>query len=211
MKTLLTLSAAVLLAGALATPAAPYCDTPNACVFPPGPCSYLGFEPATFTNGAVLNFLIFENSIDCAPLPPVGGSTNQTITSTCALRLANGGPPTFYGGNAVMTMHLFGDPGVNPREFALELLALDLSAVSLPAGVRLRESPTQASSGHASFTEGPPGQFHIDSFFDVYFELSVDSGVTWFPATGPSRTVLSPSPPLPARASTWGAVKATYR
>ena len=211
MKTLLSFSAAALLALALASPAAPYCDTTTPCIFPPGPCAYLGSEPVTFTNGAVLNYLDFENSIDCDALPPVGGSTNQLITSTIVLRLANGGPPALYGGSATLTMHLFGDPGVNPREIALELLALDFQFISLPAGTRLRESPTLPSSGHATITESPPGQYHIDSFFDVFFELSTDSGQSWFPASGPLRTVLSPAAPLPARPSTWGAVKATYR
>ena len=211
MKTLLSISAAVLFAGALASPAAPYCDTTNNCVFPPGPCAYLGFETVTFTNGAVLNYLDFENSLNCDALPPVGGSTNQLITSTCVLRLANGGPPALYSGGAVMTVHLFGDPGVNPREFGLELLALDFPFFSLPAATKLRESPTLPSSGHATITEGPPGQYHIESFFDVFFELSTDSGQSWFPASGPLRTVLSPAAPLPARPATWGAVKATYR
>ena len=210
MKTLLSSFAAVLLAGALASPAAPYCDTTNNCVFPPGPCAYLGSSVA-FSNGATLNFLNFENSLDCDPLPPVGGSTNQLITSTGVLRLTHGGPPTLHGGSAVMTVHLFGDPGVNPREFAIELLALDLSGIALPAGVRLRESPTLASTGHASVTEGQPGQYHIESFFDVFFELSTDSGQSWHPATTPMHTVLNPAPPLPARPATWGAVKATYR
>ena len=208
MRILLSFSAAALLAAALASPAASYCDTTNSCIFPPGPCAYLAFEAVTFTNGAALSSLDFENSIDCDALPPVGGSTNQLIHSACVLRLANGGPPTFHGGLSAMTMHLF---GVNPREFALELLALDLSGMSLPAGVKLRESPALASSGHASFTEGPPGQFHIDSFFDVFFELSTDDGQSWYPASGPLHTVLSPSAPLPARPATWGEVKATYR
>ena len=181
MKILLSFSAAALLTAALVSPAASYCDTTSFCIFPPGPCAYLGFESVTFANGAVLSSLDFENSLDCDVLPPVGGSTNQLIHSACVLRLANGGPATFYGGSAVMTMDLFGDPGVNPREFALEVLALDLSGVSLPAGVKLRESPTHPSSGHASFTEGPPGQFHIDSFFDVFFELSTDNGRAGIP------------------------------
>ena len=152
----------------------------------------------------VSNYLDFENSLNCDALPPVGGSTNQLITSTCVLRLASGGPPGLYSGGAVMTVHLFGDPGVNPREFGLELLALDFPFFSLPAATKLRESPTLPSSGHATITEGPPGQFHIESFFDVFFELSTDSGQSWFPASGPLRAVLSPAAPLPARPATWG-------
>ena len=202
---------AVLLAVVLASPAASSCDTPNSCVFPPGQCVYMGFDPTTFTNGAVLSYADFEYSSDCDPLPPVGGSTNQLIHANCVLRLANGGPPVLHGGPMTMTVHVFGEPGVNPRELAIELLALDLSNTSLSGATRLRESPTLASSGHATITEGPPGQFHIDSFFDVFFELSVDGGQTWLPTLSSKHIDASPSPPLPARPSTWGAVKATYR
>ena len=41
---------------------------------------------------------------------------------------------------------------------------------------RLRRSPP-----------GPPdGPYHIDSFFDVFTELSVDGGATWIPNSQPS-------------------------
>ena len=207
------LLAPLLLLAALAAPAAAqYCDTSNSCFFPPGPCAYLGSGSVTFSNGWELRLLDFENSIDCDPLPPLGGSTNQQDHSTCVLRLWNGLSLIGAGGNELMTMHLFAvPPSVNPREVDLELLALDLSPGSLPMNVQLRESPTLVSNGHMQQTEVTPGNYHVTSFFDVFFELSLDNGQTWSPANGPVHTVLSPAPPLPARAATWGSVKASYR
>jgi hypothetical protein len=56
----------------------------------------------------------------------------------------------------------------------------------------IRESPTRPSLGKTSITDiGPPGSdpnpdngYHIDSFFDVFTELSVDGGQTWIPKAG---------------------------
>jgi hypothetical protein len=208
MKTLLALCAMC----AFAAPAsAQFCDTNQSCFFPPGPCAYLGTEHVVFPNGWQLTYLDFENSLDCPALPPIGGSANLLDHSTFVLKLQDGGTTTLMGGSALMTMHVFVvPPNVNPREVDLELLALDLTG-SFPAGVRLRESPSLASPGHMQQTEGPPGQFHITSFFDVFFELSLDGGQTWSPALGPMHTVLSPAPPLPAHGATWGGVKAIYR
>ena len=205
---------ALFLLGALASPAAAqYCDTSNSCFFPPGPCAYLlSGEFVTFANGWQLTLLDFENSIDCDPLPPLGGSTNQQNHSSGVLRLKNCGTVIGGGGNTLMTMHLFAvPPSVNPREVDLELLAIDFSATAFPAGMMLRESPTLPSTGHMQQTEVTPGNFHVTSFFDVFFELSLDGGQSWSPASSAAHTVLSPAPPLPARPATWGSVKASYR
>ena len=202
---------ALFLIGVLASPAAAqYCDTSNSCFFPPGPCAYLGAEHVTFSNGWQLTLLVFENSIDCDPLPPLGGSTNQQDHSTGGVRLFDGANTIGVGGQVLMTMHLFSvPPSVNPREVDLELLAIDFS--SSPGNVRLRESPTLASTGHLQQTEVTPGNYHVTSFFDVFFELSTDGGQSWFQANAPVHTVISPSAPLPARPTTWGGLKAIYR
>jgi hypothetical protein len=55
----------------------------------------------------------------------------------------------------------------------------------------IRESPTRASTGKTTVTDiGAPGPgpgndgFHIDSFFDVFTEISLDGGMTWIPKSG---------------------------
>ena len=46
----------------------------------------------------------------------------------------------------------------------------------------IRESPTRQSTGNTSITDiGPAAGCHIDSFFDVFTELSLDGGQTWIP------------------------------
>lgn len=67
--------------------------------------------------------------------------------------------------------------------YATEMLSLNLGG--LPFGAMIRESPTLASSGGHTILETAPSGFQITSFFDVFTELSIDSGATWIPATGP--------------------------
>ena len=68
----------------------------------------------------------------------------------------------------------------------IEMVALSLISTVNPL-VRLRESPTLASTGQMTITSdgfGMGGTF--DSFFDVFFELSMDGGASFNPQ-GPLR------------------------
>jgi hypothetical protein len=68
--------------------------------------------------------------------------------------------------------------------FDTEMLSMSLSG----GGVMVRESPTKASTGKTSITDIGGGMWHIDSFFDVWTELSLDGGATWIPKAGPRAT-----------------------
>ncbi len=75
-----------------------------------------------------------------------------------------------------------GQPGFT--FFDTEMLQLDISGDNLPSGMRLRESPTLASTGKTAISPAPGGGFIIDSFFDVFTELSMNGGLTWQASTG---------------------------
>lgn len=59
-----------------------------------------------------------------------------------------------------------------------EMFQMDISGGNLPAGVMIRESPTLASAGGLALTP-VSGVYQIQSFFDVFTEVSVDGGATW--------------------------------
>jgi hypothetical protein len=62
---------------------------------------------------------------------------------------------------------------------------LELNIVSgLPQDMLLRESPTLASTGKTAISPAPGGGFIIDSFFDVFTEVSINGGLTWQVSTG---------------------------
>jgi hypothetical protein len=69
-----------------------------------------------------------------------------------------------------------------PGQYSTEMLAMNIS-VSSPFGpIMIREDPRPgyASTGQTTFTPATGG-YKIDSFFDVYTELSLDGGANWIP------------------------------
>jgi len=79
--------------------------------------------------------------------------------------------------------------------FDTEMLSLNLSGGTLPPGLLIRESPTLQSTGKTSIRESPTlGLYHIDSFFDVFTELSIDGGQTWTPGDQPMHLTGVPEP-----------------
>ncbi len=70
---------------------------------------------------------------------------------------------------------------------------MNISGGTLPAGVMIRESPTLLSSGQTRI-KPIPGGYMIDSFFDIFTEVSTDGGVTWMPALEPSYVELMVDP-----------------
>jgi hypothetical protein len=80
------------------------------------------------------------------------------------------------------------------RLFDTEMLQLDISGGTLPVGIMLREDPDRASLGQLTIEELGPGLFKIDSFFDVFTELSIDGGFTFHDSDGPARVVLVSEP-----------------
>ena len=67
------------------------------------------------------------------------------------------------------------------RSFDTEILSMDLKGASFPDGVLLRESKTQSSTGQIKVVPGEGG-FSVDSFFDIWTEISLDGGQSWVPA-----------------------------
>jgi len=132
---------------------------------------------------------------------------------TCEVSLDNG--LTWHlkqpSGNGSAKLSPTSPPGVNPALFDTELLQLDISGGGLPPGLMLRESPTKASTGQMQDETLGGGQFRIDNFFDVFFELSLDGGLTWMPSTSPTRLLLGTPQPTAVRRATWGELKSFYR
>ena len=74
--------------------------------------------------------------------------------------------------------------------FDTEMVQLNIVGGDLPPGAMIRESPTANSRGGTAIRAQANGQYHIDSFFDVFTELSVDGGQTWTAADAPARVTL---------------------
>jgi len=62
------------------------------------------------------------------------------------------------------------------QTFDTEILSMSLSGDLGGIPVEYRLSPTSKSTGQAEVTDLGGGDFQVDSFFDVFFEVSVDGG-----------------------------------
>ena len=77
------------------------------------------------------------------------------------------------------------------RTFDTELLTFELGDSATPAGAMVRESPSVASTGRTTITTLSGSQYLIESFYDVWLDISLDGGRIWHPAEGVVRMTLS--------------------
>jgi len=115
-------------------------------------------------------------------LPPGGLPTMQSLYDV-SMDVSLDGGRTFvtYTSSANVRMRATELPIVPPspvRAFDTEMLALDISGGTLPAGVVIRESPPPFL-GLTSMTPTFLGGFWVNSHIDVMTELSLDGGQTW--------------------------------
>jgi hypothetical protein len=172
-------------------------NSPNV---PPLDGQYVSIEEwhAYYAMGIVIKDVIHHRFTQSVPPPPPGGSQVHSFGSQVNGLASFDGGGTFFpflttGPTAVRVTS--GIDSGNTRYFDTEMLSLDLSGGSLPPGVLIRESPTRASLGHTSIEDLGGGSYNIDSFFDVFTELSLDGGQTWYPdLNGPGRMTLIPEP-----------------
>jgi len=114
-----------------------------------------------------------------------------------------------YGGIAHLTIHYTTTSDNGTLKYVdAEILSMNVSGGSFPAGVQFRESPTLVSGGQLS-SEVWQGALNLHADLDVYTELSLNGGQTWTPANSVMHMIYYES--TPTKEPTWGGLKATYR
>jgi hypothetical protein len=132
---------------------------------------------------------------------PVGGDEHEEFYSSlngqATVDLGGGpmGPIPIEMEGPVSTI-VFGKVGNTTGTFDTEMLSMSLTGTTPFGPVMVRESPTLPSLGRTSITDlgSGMGPYHIDSFFDVFTELSLDGGQSWVPSQGSTRVNLCPEP-----------------
>ena len=142
--------------------------------------AYTGATLYSTGGNMVTNVVLFGFSPCTAP--PVSGTATINFTGilTGDITIPPSGSTHFQAPVTGSMKVTFINLTVATRTFDTEMLQLDISGGNLPAGVQLRESPTLASTGQTKITT-VTGGFHIDSFFDVFTELTTNGGLIWTP------------------------------
>ena len=156
---------------------------PTDCVPPPD--TYFGGFHAQYNAGLInLSDPQHQGFDSCLSPGPPGTVSHEQFGSTVKANISvnNGAPQAMQApANCAVQMVPISDDGTT-RVFQTEMLQLDISGGTLPPGTMIRESPTLQSTGQTTI-KSLGTNYQIDSFFDIFTELSIDGGQTWFPST----------------------------
>jgi hypothetical protein len=118
----------------------------------------------------------------------------ETFSSTLLGQFSSDGGNTYnpfsINNVQVQVVTLGKTPSNETGTFPTEMTALNLAL----GPIMIRESPTLASTGQVTIAPIGGGMYHIDSFFDIFTEISLDGGATWDPSAGPTHVTLAPVP-----------------
>lgn len=163
----------------------------------PGGSSYRTLNDArvTYNQGKhQVRNLQLSNYENLTTPPPLGGTIVFSVSCLAELDLSADTGVTFSHFMApcqllMRVTHSLDSGGV--QYFGTEILQMQLQEGSLPPGVFIRESPVPSDTSTGLQRIRPvPGGYQIDSFFDIFTELSIDGGATW-QADDNETTVLS--------------------
>ncbi len=174
--------------------------------FPARGAGYESINSVNYVGGTIQTEIVSLSLRGANPLNPIslmslGGGGQYSVDSffdvTYEIEL-DGSRSTGTFATEIISMSLSGNvPGMTGT-FATEIVSMSLSGNVGGTPIIIRESPSRSSSGSTTITDLGGGMYDIDSFFDVFTELSVDGGQTWTPSEGPIRMELAPEPlPVP--------------
>jgi autotransporter-associated beta strand protein len=150
---------------------------------------------ALFAQGIVIKDVKHKFFTQSLQPPPPTGTNTETFNSTVDMQISMDGGNTFQYArvSAPVQVTVTSLGSGNSGMYETEMTQLDISGSGLPGGIMLRESPSKASIGGTQIDSQPDGTFRVNSFFDIFTEISLDGGNTWAPTTnGPVRMELTP-------------------
>ena len=148
----------------------------------------------------------FQNVIRQA----IGSDELETFDSIWEAKMDFGSGPVYVTLTGPASTMTYGKILSTTGTFDAEITSMSLSGSAGGYDIQLRESPTLVSPGSTSIMDVGGGLYDIDSFFDVYTELSIDGGA-WMPQLNQAaRITLVPAATVSTRPTTWGAIKSIF-
>ena len=138
-------------------------------------------------------------------IDPATGDESETFDSIVEGFFDDGSGPQPLILTGPVTTIARGKGGATTGSWDTEIVSMSLSGEVGGVSIEIRESPSKPSPGRTSVTPGSDGEFIIDSFFDVFVEISIDGGPFQPQTNGAGRleldrippTVTLPTPELP--------------
>jgi len=120
-------------------------------------------------------------------------TTGALFSGTVTDLLGNGSTPITLSGTVEQDV-LGRSSATETGSWTTNLVSFSFSGSVLGETVNATSDPGQPSTGTTSITEIGPNQFRINSFFDVFTELSLDGPITLTTTLGPIRVEAVPEP-----------------
>jgi hypothetical protein len=151
-----------------------------------------------YASGIGIKDVVVYNFTSSVVPPLPGMSASHSLSAAMDMMYSTDGGVTYSP--AVMPVNMtyqitcrLGGDGVT-EYYDTEMTQFDANGSGPGSFILLRESPTKPSLGRIS-ERGTGGNYNIESFFDIFTEVSVDGGMTWLPSIkGLSAVVLDPRP-----------------
>jgi hypothetical protein len=147
------------------------------------------------TMSVVLQNVIQENFTNIQYSSISGGTRETFDSSVMGMVSLNGGTPvpvTLTGSSVVDILNNYRQDDTGT--FATTMIQLNLSGVTGVYPLNIRVDPNKTSTGQTTITDIGGGEYKIDSFFDIFTEISFDYGNSWTPATSSTHVDLMPEP-----------------
>jgi hypothetical protein len=142
-------------------------------------------EEVMFANNVLIRNLRMTNPTNRASLLPGGGAAISSFFDIFLEVLTDGGGNWVDGTDDDCNAEAGFNPPTGGVDYSSNISGLLIMGAGMPANIQIRESPTRASNGSTRI-ESVPGGYMIDSFFDIFLEVSTDGGGNWLPITAVS-------------------------
>ncbi len=139
------------------------------------------------------------------------GNEIETFDSKLEAQVDIGGGPMPITLTGPVQTVVYGKIGNETGTFDTEIIAMSLTGDAGGIPVEIRESPSLPSQGMTIIEMLPAGDFLIDSFFDVFTELSVNGGPFQPQINEAGHMILIPNDEIAVEKATWGDLKTDFR
>ncbi|MBI5477073.1 MAG: T9SS type A sorting domain-containing protein [Ignavibacteriales bacterium] len=157
----------------------------------------IGDDYIQFSNGYLLRKLLHDRFTQSLQPPPPLTSQTNSFSGIAEFELSIDGGVSWSQISAAVNEDVWissASDDNNSRFFNTEFLSFSISGGTLSGGMQIRESPTKPSIGRYEFFSFGQLDYGLSSFFDIYFEITIDAGMTWSPSVKPFYILMRGTP-----------------